>query len=77
METLLVVVVVAAAALWAARRLRRTVRGATHGAAACPGCAAAASCTGSRPAQAGSSNRFCPSSERMPATSCTVSRQPR
>lgn len=39
METLLVVVVVTAAVLWAALRIRRTVRGAKRGAPACPGCA--------------------------------------
>jgi hypothetical protein len=46
METLLVVVVVAAAVLWAAWRIRRTVRSATRGAAASPDCAACGAAAG-------------------------------
>lgn len=39
MQTLLVVVVVAAAILWAALRLRRFARAASHPEPICPGCA--------------------------------------
>ena len=39
MELLLVAAAVAVAVLWAALRVRRTVRAASRGAPACPGCA--------------------------------------
>ena len=39
METLLVAAVLVLALLWAALRVRRTVRAASRGAPACPGCA--------------------------------------
>ena len=44
METLLAVAVVAGAVLWAARRVRRAVRGAARGTPDCPRCGAAADC---------------------------------